>query len=97
MSLAARQRARELRAPLGEPREPAVDVVERGRDRAVASPREAAEQQIVRDAHRREQLALLRHQHDAARDALLDRPLHRARAEAAQRAMRRQKTRDRPE
>jgi hypothetical protein len=64
-----------LLAPVGEPREALVDLVEcaPGRRVAVASPRERAELEVVGDAHRREQLALLGHEHEAARDARLDR------------------------
>ena len=76
LALAAGQRARELaraaRAGAESARRPrrASHRIAARRRRGVA---ERAEREVVRDAHRREQLAPLGHEHQAARDALLDR------------------------
>src|SRR5439155_792081 len=66
--LAARERARELRPPVGEDGEQRVDVLDRRRALGPRARRVRPEEQVLDDAHEGEQAAPLRHLDDPALD-----------------------------
>ncbi len=70
--LAAGQRAGELLAALLEARKQRVDALDRGLRAAAASMRKAPSCEIVLDIHGPEQFAMLGHEAEPARDAILD-------------------------
>ena len=75
LPFAAGQCSRKLRAPLGQPREQRIDIVQRSGYGPVAPAKaaECAQLQVVADAHFREQFAPLGHQAESVGDSVFDR------------------------